>query len=274
MDQDRWEQRQQERAERHRERTERRRERWEQRHYSGSNTGGMIFALLIIAAGVMFLLRNLGIFYFESIWEFWPVILIAIGVSKLTSSSHPSSVIPGLILAGIGTVFLLQNLGYIYGDIWRYLWPGVLIAVGVMLLARHLDWGLPPPADASPGTGQGTPLPGSSGNWLHIETVFGGDRRRVTSQEFEGGKIATVFGGVEVDLRDAATTRREIVLNADAVFGGVELMVPETWNTEVRGTGVFGGYVDKTHPSHQPDPNAPRLIVKGGAVFGSVIVRN
>jgi hypothetical protein len=52
-------------------------------------------------------------------------------------------------------------------------------------------------------------------------------------------------------------------------------MVPEAWNTEVRGAGVFGGYLDKTHRSHQPpDPNAPHLIIKGGAVFGSVIVRN
>ncbi len=282
MDQDRWQQRQQEREERHRARMERRQERWaDRRDYGGSNAGGMLFALIIIAAGVMFLLRNLGILYFDSIWQFWPVILIALGVSKLASSGHPSSLIPGVILTGIGTVFLLQTLDIITGDMWRYLWPGILIAVGAMMLARHLDWNLPPgPAEApsqpgQPGQpGQAPPMGGSGANRLHIETVFGGDRRRIVSQDFEGGKISTVFGGVEIDLRDAATTRREIVLHADAVFGGVELTVPETWNVEVRGAGVFGGYLDKTYRSHQTDPNAPRLIVKGGAVFGSVIVRN
>ena len=49
----------------------------------GSNmAGGLIMGLVVIAVGVLFLLRNVGIVYFEDIWQFWPVILIAIGISK------------------------------------------------------------------------------------------------------------------------------------------------------------------------------------------------
>jgi hypothetical protein len=258
-----------------RERWERRRERRERRCAEHQSTG-IFWGLIVTAVGVLFLLRNLDIFYFDSIWQFWPVILIVIGISKLsTSAGQPGGVFTGLLLMGLGAVFLLQSLHYLPGQIWQYVWPGILIAVGLAMLARHLDWGLPPPAAAPPPSGAAPPPEGSPANRLHIEVVFGGDRRALISDDFEGGKIAAIFGGVEVDLRRAATRRKEVVVHADAVFGGVELLVPEAWRTEVRGSGVFGGYLDKTHRPHQPpDPDAPRLIVRGGAVFGSVIVRN
>src|SRR5690349_2251079 len=134
MDTERWEQRNRERMERHRERMERRRERWAQggNMCGGSGvTGGMIIGLGIITLGILFLLRNVGILYFDDIWQYWPVILIVIGISKLANPYSASNVIRGLIIGGVGTVFLLNNLGYIYGNVWEYIWPAVLIAVGL-----------------------------------------------------------------------------------------------------------------------------------------------
>jgi hypothetical protein len=41
------------------------------------------------------------------------------------------------------------------------------------------------------------------------------------------------------------------------------------------GSGVFGGFDDKTR-HFQPDPTQPvkTLVVKGAAVFGAVVVKN
>src|SRR5579862_1843701 len=33
----------------------------------------------------------------------------------------------GAVIAGLGVLLLLENLGLIQGDIWRYLWPVILI---------------------------------------------------------------------------------------------------------------------------------------------------
>lgn len=290
MDTDRWEQRNQARMERHRERMERRQERWEQRRsFGGSNpAGGLIIGLGVIAVGVLFLLRNVGILYFDDIWQFWPVILIVVGLSKLSNTHSASSVTSGLIIGGIGTVFLLRNLGYIYGNIWEYIWPGVLIAVGLMILVRHLEWrdpnlnpGPPPPGGA-PGPG-GNPFPPGSGftaatsgaNYLHAECIFSGTRQKLETQDFLGGKVTAIFGGAEIDLRSAGTKREEISIRAEAVFGGIELWVPSHWHTIVRGTGVFGGFEDKTFPAAPgSSPNPPRLLVTGAAVFGGVVVKN
>jgi hypothetical protein len=268
---------------------ERRQERWARRSACGGPNAatGMIMGLAVIAVGVLFLLRNVGILYFDDIWQYWPVILIVIGISKLANTHSASQVTSGLIIGGIGTVFLLKNLGYIYGDIWQYLWPGILIAVGLSILVKHLEWrdqslnsGSP-----SPGTppGTGNPFPPRSGftattsgaNYLHAECVFSGTRQKIETQEFLGGKVSVVFGGAEIDLRSAGTKREEISIKAEAVFGGIELWVPAHWQTIVRGTGVFGSFEDKTFPAAPgASPNAPRLVITGAAVFGGVVVKN
>jgi hypothetical protein len=301
MDTERWEQKNRERMERQRLRMERRQARWAQRSdaWGGPNaSGGIIIGLIVIAVGVLFLLKNAGILYFNDIWQYWPVILIVIGISKLANTHSASHVTSGLIIGGIGTIFLLKNLGYIYGNIWQYFWPGILIAVGLSILVKHLegrgqDWipGPPPPGAPPPGTpsGSANPFPSASGftassgfsastsgaNYLHAECVFHGIRQKLDTQDFVGGKVTTVFGGAEIDLRSVATKREEIHIKAEAVFGGIELWVPSHWQTIVRGTGVFGGFEDKTFPAAPgASGKAPRLVVTGAAVFGGVIVKN
>ena len=294
MDTERWEQRNQERMERHRLRMERRQARWEQRSAcTGPNaTGGMIIGLAVIAVGVLFLLRNAGILYFDDIGQYWPVILIVIGISKLANTHSASSVTSGLIIGGIGTIFLLRNLGYIYGNIWAYFWPGILIAVGLSILVKHLegrgqDWSPGPPTPGAPpsGTppGPANPFPTASGftasssrsNYLHIENVFSGTRQKLDTQDFLGGKVTTVFGGAEIDLRGVGTKLEEISIKAEAIFGGIELWVPAHWQTIVRGSAVFGGFDDKTFPAAPgASGKAPRLVVTGAAVFGGVVVKN
>jgi len=271
--------------ERQRLRMERRQARWAQGGaYGGPNaTGGMIIGLAVIAVGCLFLMRNLGYVYFDDIWQFWPVILIVIGLSKLANTHSASQVTSGLIIGGIGTVFLLRNLGYIYGNIWQYIWPGILIAVGLSILVKHLEGRDPSLNPGPPPPGPGNPFPPGSGftsrtsgaNYLHAECVFSGTRQKLDTQDFLGGKVTTVFGGAEIDLRSANTKREEISIKAEAVFGGIELWVPAHWQTIVRGTGVFGGFEDKTFPAAPgASGKAPRLVVTGAAVFGGVVVKN
>ena len=88
------------------------------------------------------------------------------------------------------------------------------------------------------------------------------------------GPQPPVFGGFEIDLRNAAIEGDSAVLEVNAVFGGVEVKIPRNWSAVVQGTGIFGGYTDTTV---QPDERAPgfkRIFFRGGAVFGGVEVKN
>jgi hypothetical protein len=105
--------------------------------------------------------------------------------------------------------------------------------------------------------------------------VFGGGKRVIVDQNFTGAKYDAVFGGYEIDLRRAQIAGDAAVLDLNAVFGGIEVKIPESWSVVMKGAGVFGGYVDSTvQPDPRLYPNPKQLICKGGAVFGGVEIKN
>jgi hypothetical protein len=80
-------------------------------------------------------------------------------------------------------------------------------------------------------------------------------------------------GGVHLVRRAAGTKKDEIIIEMNGVFGGVELMVPDTWDVTVRGEAIFGGFEDKTIRRRDPQAGKrPHLVITGSAVFGGVTV--
>ena len=170
----------------------------------------------------------------------------------------------GAILLGIGAAFLASNLGLLPFPVWD-LWPVLLIWIGLVLLFQRFTW-----PDLSRWNIRNDSV--ASGD-LNLTAIFSGGKRRIITDDFRGGTISAVFGGFELDLRKAAMKSNSAVLKIDAVFGGVEMRIPDDWCAVVEGVGIFGGYSDETmHPPMTPETK--RLILQGGAVFGGVVVKN
>jgi len=104
--------------------------------------------------------------------------------------------------------------------------------------------------------------------------IFGGIKQRVTVKNFRGGRLTAVFGGFEVDLTRADIEGQTAVIDASALFGGGEIRVPPTWIIEIRGMALLGGYTDETHQEISDSATAKRLIVKGIAALGGVVIKN
>lgn len=261
-----------ERMERRRERMNRKMERWDRR--SHSPFGGLLIGTILAGVGVLLLLQNLGITVVEDVWDWWPVILIALGAARLITAWGWGGRIWGSMLLFIGAVFLAHNLGYIHGDPWNFFWPVILIAVGLGMLARGIDRGSMfswyGTSSGMSGTSSGTVNADTLAEWA----VFGGVRRRIESQNFEGGEALAIFGGINIDLTKAGIKKDEVRLEANALFGGIDIRVPDTWQVVVRGAGIFGGYEDKTWRTTTPsEERRPRLVISGFAVFGGVVVK-
>src|SRR5580704_12460163 len=112
-----------------------------QRGRDGRGEGRLVVGVAVVALGVLCLLENLGFVYVRNLWEFWPVILIVLGLARLSTCSTASGRVSGIVLVCIGGVFMANNLGYIPWDIWHLFWPVMLILWGVGMLARSLDRG-------------------------------------------------------------------------------------------------------------------------------------
>jgi uncharacterized membrane protein len=40
------------------------------------------------------------------------------------------------VLIVVGVVFLLQNLGYVTGEVWNIVWPAFIILLGISILLK------------------------------------------------------------------------------------------------------------------------------------------
>lgn len=226
----------------------------------------MLIGGLIVGAGLLLLLDNLGIVRVYDIWRFWPLVLVIIGVSKALEHRTPGGQLWGAFLALIGIVFLIDNLHIriFEFEVNDIIWPLAIIGFGVFMLLRALDR-----KKYLDGVGPTAPTGGDLGLWV----VFSGVKRRIDNPDFKGGDIVAVFGGVNLDLRHAAITGDRAVVDVNALFGGVDIKVPENWRVVMKGMGVFGAFEDKT-VAPRPDPNVktPELVITGSAVFGGVKV--
>ena len=225
--------------------------------------GGLITGAIIVTVGLLLLLAQLGFLHLESVWHFWPVALILVGVSKLFESSAPGQRVWGGMVILIGVLLLAHFFGH-----FRYgldqLWPLFIVAGGLSLLFQNY-WRRK--------TGEFDSLdPGGS---LHSVNVFGGSDRKIRDQNFRGGSAFACFGGYQLDFTQSQIEGDTAVLEASAIFGGGEIRVPQAWNIIVEGSGIFGGYEDSTlHLPPPPGQPLKTLVVRGTAIFGGVEVKN
>jgi hypothetical protein len=80
-----------------------------------------------------------------------------------------------------------------------------------------------------------------------------------------------LMGGIELDLRDAQFSQREVTIQAFCLMGGVSIIAPDDIDVDVSGIGFMGGF---DHQASGPGlPGAPRVRVIGFAMMGGVDVK-
>ena len=221
----------------------------------------LVLGLGIILVGVLFLLGNLDILDPHDYLRLWPSILIVIGIAYLLQSQNASARVWGFILIFVGTGMLLDRLYFIHFSIWDY-WPLILVIVGVMMIVRSSIFRR---------VGTDTMIETNDSNsYIKAMAVLGGFKRTNNSQEFKGGDITEIMGGLEIDLRDASF-KGEAVIDIFAMMGGMELRIPDDWTVIIEAFPFMGGFEDKTRP---PKESNKRLIIKGTAIMGGVEIRN
>jgi hypothetical protein len=100
------------------------------------DSDAIFWGLLLIAAGSVLLLGRLG--FADSSWalhEFWPLIVVIIGISKLFR--HRKSVWGGLWLIAIGAWLQAVTL-HLYGFTYDSSWPFLLVVLGAGMIMRTI----------------------------------------------------------------------------------------------------------------------------------------
>lgn len=232
--------------------------------------GKIIWGLTIIAAGVLVLLGVLGYFDprdFFSTW--WPMILIIpCGYAFLFEGFGGGSLI-GLVIGGM---FLLKNLGYIDEKLaGKLIFPVALILVGILVVIRSFTrdrgyrhvYGKTYGPEGDKRDSMGNPIP-------EYVAVFGGRTERFAGMPFYGAKLEAVFGSVNLDL-DGAMITGNCMIEANATFGGVNIVAPRGVKVQVHSSGMFGGTNKSASLWNQNVPeDAPVIEIYSTSIFGGV----
>ena len=116
------------------------------------------------------------------------------------------------------------------------------------------------------------PLPiGEDGKRICCSVRYGGDEYIYRGEPFHGARLDAFFGGIRMDLRNAAITEDEEI-EIHTFFGGIELFVPQTVNVVVKSRNFIGGVGN--HASRTAEMDAHCLHIIADNFIGGVDIKN
>ncbi|MEI3599746.1 MULTISPECIES: LiaF transmembrane domain-containing protein [unclassified Oceanobacillus] len=210
--------------------------------------------MLFLLLGLGFFLEQAGIIDLPQLFSnWWPFILIIIGVVQLINRKH-SSASSGLIFLLIGFIFLMNQ--WFDLNLIAYIWPIIFIILGIVILFTRVK------REKSFHTESD----------LDTFVLFSGAEINSQSQTFQGGSVTAIIGGAEIDLRDAVIMDGAS-LDLTTVLGGVEMKVPDNVQVEISGMPILGGWEDKTRVRREKE-EVSVLKINCLTILGGVEIRN
>jgi predicted membrane protein len=230
-------------------------------HHPGNNR--VIIGVILVLAGLFLVMKNTGFFpdFIDHVIFSWPMLLVAIGLVMTLSASEKTT---GVIVMAVGGFFLIPMIFRETFHVYNMFWPSIFIIVGVIFIAtKRRGWN----SVSSKGV--------IGDDYIDYVNVFSGGERQIVSDNFKGGKLSAVFGGIEVDMTKAKLAPGISELEIACVFGGATIIVPDDWYVTIEVTPVLGGFSDsrKLSPGRTIDPSK-HLVIKGAVVFGGGEVKS
>src|SRR5215210_6058776 len=124
---------------------------------------------------------------------------------------------------------------------------------------------------ASPAAGLDIDTNSTSAQPARLVAIFGGVSRNGKWRVRRKNQALALFGGIDLDMRDAVFEGSTIEVSTICCFGGLDIKVPEGLHESNEMVGIFGGTDLKDVAD--PIPGAPTLVLKGLTLFGGVSVR-
>ena len=221
---------------------------------------GILWGIVLVAVGVILTLNAFGVanvdIFFDGWWTLFIIVPCVIGLfTDYDKSGH-------LIGICIGVFLLLCCQDVLNFDMfWKLLVPAIIVIIGVkMILGSIFD---------NRGEQVFKQMKENNTTVRSGAATFSGATFDYTGEIFEGAKLDAVFGGIKCDLR-GAVINGDCVINASAVFGGIDIYVPENLNVKVSSNSIFGGVSGKESRNNTSNHT---LYLNATCLFGGVEVK-
>ena len=210
------------------------------------NLSRILWGIVLIFIGVIWGLNRTGVADINIFFDGWWTLFIIVPsiISLFESGSNKTS---SIIFLVIGILFLLASQGVFEFEIlWEILLPAIVILIGLSLIFGHkVDFNVKEKTKCL-----------DSDDTESIFAAF-------------GEQNVSKSGAVKLDLREAKL-EKETVIGAWAIFGGIEILVPEDCIVKVKATPVFGGVSNE----RKNNEDAKKTIyIEAYAIFGGLDIK-
>ena len=216
----------------------------------------IIWGVVLIAVGTIWCLNAADVtdidIFFDGWWTLF--IIVPCTINLFTERKKFGSII-GL---GIGVLLLLSCNDILdFGDVWKFVVPGILILWGLKLLFGNTFCKNKLPVDSEI----------VEDNKYYA--TFSGKDLDYTDRKVENMELTATFGGIKLDLRNAKL-KNETVIKVAVTFGGIDIKVPDDVNVVDNTSSIFGGVDAKKR--HKKDAKKT-IYITGSAIFGGVDIK-
>lgn len=268
-----------------------------------NNDGGLVFGVLVLGAGILLLLKKIGIFYPDWLLS-WPMILIVVGLLSLVKSNFKSFF--GGMMIGIGLYFLFEREFNFDFGFQAYMFPVLLIILGIYLITKKKrenqilsevqakirnqssNFQQTEKTDAdteanksytsdqntySSYTSNSSTKGATFSDTVNIDAILSGVNKRVMTKNFQGAKLTALMGGIDLDMTQVDLTGIAI-MQVDVIFGGVKLVLPPHWDVRIEVTNIAAGVEDKRMYRQVEVDSDKVLVIKGTVLFGGLEIKS
>lgn len=223
----------------------------------------VIAGLILVGIGVGYCLKAMNILpeftVFFAGW--WTVFIILPGLVMLFSRNSNKFV--SLFLIALGVALFLQQQEMLV-SVKKLILPALIVLFGLSIILSALFGGKRKKKYTF------TPEIPEDGSIPVFETSFGEVNPDYSGRSFDGCSMDITFGSGELDLRNAIIDK-EVTINVNAAFAGVEIMLPQGCRVDLQTSTSFGGTENKYVSSDAPD--APVVHIFVSVSFGGVEIK-
>lgn len=225
----------------------------------------VIWGIAIIALGVILGGNAIGLFNIDIFFKGWWTLFIIVpsAISLITEKEKVSNLL--FLCCSIILLLAAQDV-FSYGVAWKVILAMALVVLGGSLIVRNI-WHNKNDIEVTEKVKQAK----NNKDMDSQMAAFSGSERVYNKEEFTGSNLAAIFGGVELDLRNAVF-KKDTVINAFALFGGIEIKVPKDVAVKSKSGFIFGGISDDRKDTGAKSKYTIYIEAAGG--FGGISIND
>lgn len=209
---------------------------------------GIVIGGILVACGIVCILNIFKIVSVDLFFDgWWTVFIILPCLYWLLTGKDKIGSLIGLVV-GVLLLLAAQKV-FEYNVVWKAIVPLIVVVLGVKLIIKSVTVKKNREDDAV-FRDQAVDFSGKSVNHSNLCAIFGSSKCNLTD--------ANIQNGDSVEL--------------SCLFGGAEIVLPETVTVKINAICLFGGITDKRQPNNASGEKII-LSINGFCIFGGVDIK-